>query len=102
MELKENTFKKNKAEICGGVLYLQQLIPNFDFIQNNFYEENSATYGNDFCTYPIRLVLSDIKTKDGNSFDYSFYNIIPATTSLELSFSLTDYFRQKTIDFNQG
>ena len=103
-ELKDNTFKKNKAEICGGVLYLPQIIPNVDFIQNNIYDENSATYGNNFCTYPIRLVLSEknIERNEENSSEYSFYNIIPAITSLELSFYLTDYFQHKTIDFNQG
>lgn len=43
-----------------------------------------------------------MKKQEENISDFSFYNIIPATTSLELSFYLTDYFRHTTIDFNQG
>ena len=56
-----NTFTKNLANISGGAVAWNDIMPYN--LSNNTYELNSALYGNDIASYPIRIEIIDNESR---------------------------------------
>ena len=77
LSIKDSSFKSNKAYEAGGAIYYDVYRPNM--INNAFYN-NSAVYGNNIASYPIK-----IKEKD-SSQDQIVLNNIGSGISGNISF----------------
>ena len=84
-----NNFTNNSAIIEGGALKYISKRPTA--ININFYSANSAKYGNNIASYPIRLVLTS---------NFSFTDLYPTLDSdmiSPLNFQLVDFDNQTVI-----
>lgn len=52
----------NNQALCGGVVYIDSVLPYFS--EDNYYEDNSAPYGNIFASYAIRIGLTIYSQND--------------------------------------
>ena len=101
--IKQNYFINNTALICGGALHFKYLPPNNEFINENLYEDNKASYGNDYCSSPYKLILKEMNNYtfilNGNTAEF---NITPSFTELNFQFNALDYFDKEIKDLNVG
>ena len=64
---------------------------NINFYQNNVFKNNSALFGNDMSTKPIRIRLKFDKSISLFHKSYPI-NVIPDITYFNLTFELIDYY----------
>ena len=60
MRISSNIFYNNNAYI-GGVVYILKLFPDNNFQSSNIFSKNTALYGNNFASYPSRLIVANKK-----------------------------------------
>ena len=86
MTLNSNNFTRNQAKIKGGAIHFEKNLPSSSFRFENIFMNNSAFYGPDFSSYPIRIRGQNIQKQ---------YKIIPGiemTNAIE--FDLIDHYDQ--------
>lgn len=97
----QNSFITNKASIEGGAIkYINQRPFNLD---NNIYQSNQATYGNDFASFPIRIRL--IQNESAYIDDVKFILKNQVSNHIlfqDLVFGLYDYDDQCCILISSG
>lgn len=69
MEISSNIFQYNKAIKEGGAVKWSDEQPSFF---NNSFENNSAVYGEDIASFPIRMILNFF-----NKSNFSASNYLP-------------------------
>ncbi len=99
--LKENLFLNNSAEVCGGILYFKKFPPSNNYAEDNFYKDNRASYGKDFCSLPTKIRLR-IDNSDNFYYESVSLKVIPGITNMSLNFYFLDFFNQETKDINNG
>lgn len=67
-----NVFEKNQGYIEGGGIKWDKTIPIINF--NNKFINNTALYGNDIASYPIKMKVFIIKDKEKKSLMYFLGN----------------------------
>lgn len=90
-------FEDNKADVAGGVLFLNnEIINEKDIItinrDNVFVNKNTAkSYGNEYASYPSQVILQK-----------GTYNVtIYSGGAIFLSFKVIDYFGSKVMDISR-
>jgi len=60
LKISESEFRNNSASICGGAIHYETYRP---ILSNNTFEGNTANYGPDIASYPIKIKVkgSDVK-----------------------------------------
>ena len=98
IKLSNNAFTNNSAILQGGGLNFANIVPNVSFINENIFLNNNATYGGDYASYPIRMVLYNTGDKINQFHTKSIPGIqIP----ISLTFYLVDHFQNLVnLDFN--
>ena len=82
-----NNFTSNEASLQGGAIYFYDNY--FDMLENNFYYDNIALYGNDLASYPQYLRFKMYNNTLNNSTSSTF-----SLTDLNESLLLWDSFKQ--------
>lgn len=99
--LVNNSFIENIAEFGGGALYLFSSYASIKLNQN-FFWNNKADYGNDFTSRPFRVRLN-INYDRKNIFDLNksnYFTIFPGKSNINLKFYVCDYFDQNIKHLN--
>ena len=92
------TFNGNTASIAGGAIYYDVFRP---IMTNLIFQNNSAPYGNDIASYPVRIVARG----DNNNDDYHIYlNQIASGQALSnsLVLKIVDYDNQTITNLIKG
>jgi predicted outer membrane repeat protein len=95
--ISNNTFVRNSAEVKGGAIYWADYFP---IINNNYMRDNSAVYGDDVASFPIKLVMM---SKNNTFANYLNSEAVPLVASLDnvgsghvleqtLKFGLVDHY----------
>ena len=100
--MNQNTFINNSASVCGAVLYFKQLSPSNNYLLENVYNNSTASYGKDFCSFPTHIKLQSDNYDNIIDDELKIFKIIPGFTNLNLNFILLDFFDQETFDINNG
>lgn len=100
--MNQNIFINNSALVCGAVLYFKHLSPSSNYQLENLYNNNSASYGNDFCSFPTHIKLRNEDCDNAIDQDPIIFKVIPGFTKLTLNFHLLDFLNQETFDINNG
>ena len=58
LQIQNNKFSSNQAEIEGGAIKYIMKRPKIDQ-KSNVFDKNSALYGDDIASYPLRIKLTD-------------------------------------------
>ena len=101
ISIENNTFYGNSALQGGGICFTN-VVPNPSFVSSNVFNDNNATYGNDFASYPIRMLL--VQPDNTSFYNETLYRDtsnpgIPIQNSL--TFELVDHFQNLVnLDFN--
>ena len=100
LNFENNSFTNNKAKINGGIIYWLYKEPIFS---NNNYKNNSAFYGSNFSSFPIKLnftikannkIIYDSMKND--SFYFFFKENNPSLPiPIIINFSILDTYNQK-------
>ena len=98
IKLSNNAFTNNSAILQGGGLNFANIVPNVSFINENIFLNNNATYGGDYASYPIRMVLYNT----GDKINQFHMKSIPGIQiPISLTFYLVDHFQNLVnLDFN--
>ena len=93
--MKNNVFKHNFAVSGGGGIFFKNKILKESPYEFNTFSNNQALFANDFYTFPIKVRFQDEKYFKSwkNKSSYSI-TIIPGITSLNLNFSVVDFYGQ--------
>ncbi|CAG9331088.1 unnamed protein product [Blepharisma stoltei] len=81
-KLKSCNFTKNSASLNGGGIYFDNEEPG---LKNNIFKDNSAIYGNDVASYPVKLMVVNEDGTLAENFNGRALSQIPIST-----FNLTD------------
>ena len=94
--LKDNIFTNNSAIEKGGGLCFANILPNSNFINYNFFSKNSANYGENFASYPIRILLREPNSTNMfyNKTLFQDISIPGLQINHSLSFIMIDHFQQ--------
>lgn len=71
MRISNNIFVNNSASIEGGCVKWNDEEPLFE---NNTFINNSAIYGENIASFPIRLILNFFYKNNFSDYNYSFPN----------------------------
>ncbi len=96
-----NNFTQNSAEVEGGALKYTSKRPQN--ITQNIYSRNSASYGHNIASYPVRIRIFN----GSNIFPFdTLYSLINEVSNSEIShtlkFGLFDTDNQECILINTG
>lgn len=84
-------------------MHFKYLPPDNEFIIENLYANNKASYGDDFCSSPYKLILKEMNNLsfilNNNSAEF---NITPSFTELNFQFNVLDYFNKEIKDLDHG
>jgi predicted outer membrane repeat protein len=88
LEISGTTFKLNEAKSKGGAIYYEYRRPT---LTNNTFENNSAAYGPDLASYPVKIQMLD--------HSESVISNVGSNTVYEetLNFALLDYDNQTMV-----
>ena len=100
MNLMNNYFINNSAMLGGGGIYFSNKLLTQSPYQNNDFIYNTASFANDFFTFPMRIKLTNYKTLNKKKA-YSL-TVIPGITQTSLEFDLVDYYGQTIKSINGG
>ena len=100
MNLMNNYFINNSAMLGGGGIYFSNKLLAQSPYQNNDFIYNTASFANDFLTFPTRIKLTNYKILNKKKA-YSL-TVIPGITQTSLEFDLVDYYGQTIKSINGG
>ncbi len=91
------------AKYCGGGIYIENKFPNKNFENLNEFKNNSASFGNDICTFPNRIRYINDEFNYDSLKNQSIFELemTPNIDSKSFHFEIMDYFGQTMNQINE-
>ena len=97
LQVRSCVFKLNSAFMSGGAIQFMTQLPPIEIIELNKFIENTAIYGKNYASFPIRLKLMNTTSFIRKNGLLSLYLFPGVKLDLTFQFTLFDHFGQPVL-----